>query len=299
MDSKCSKRANCQCNKCQPFCRPEINNISRIEICTITEDDEENKNYDTNKLSKFSDLPPTSQEQNLYDASGNIRIAQPLASSPTNKERNNLHEGTDDEDEENAHHRHSRRQSKGFARGREEAHRRQIQELEQEQRQLMETAAAIRNSTQLQLSILGERQQKEQEAAEAQLKESMATSVFQRALEYNRNEEEIRQQEEDEKERRRKIESGMIDLQTEITKEESQTLHEKHPPLPPSPFLAFASKQAPTAPPPAPPAPQAPQAEPVETSSDISGNVQLNVTDISGNNNETQQAENSSVSDSG
>ena len=278
------------------FCRPEINNISRIEICTITEDDEENKNYDGGRLTKFSDVPPTSQEQSLYDASGNIRIAQPVASSPTNKERNNLHEGTDDEDEENAHHRHSRRQSKGFARGREEAHRRQIQELEQEQRQLMETAAAIRTSTQLQLNILGERQKKEQAAAEAQLKESMATSVFQRALEYNRNEEEMRQREEEEKERRRKIDSGMIDLQTEITKEESQTLHEKHPPLPPSPFLAFASKQESAT---RVQAPQAPEAEPVETSSDISGNVQLNVTDISGNDTETVQVEDSSVSESG
>ena len=52
LDSKCTKRANCQCNKCQPFCRPEINNISRIEICTITEEDE-NKKVHKQKLKEF------------------------------------------------------------------------------------------------------------------------------------------------------------------------------------------------------------------------------------------------------
>ena len=44
-DEKCSKKINCRCNKCQPFCRPEINNIEPIEICTINEEDDAENNY--------------------------------------------------------------------------------------------------------------------------------------------------------------------------------------------------------------------------------------------------------------
>ena len=236
LDSKCSRRANCQCNKCQPFCRPEINNISRIEICTITEEDEKEHNYDKKRPSKMTD-----KAEAKYDASGNIIIAQPIATSPTSKPKDDKYNKNTDDDEDD-YHKKTRKIQKGFLQGREEAHRRQMAELEREQQQLIETAAALRTSTQFQLDVLGQRQQKERETAEARLQDDMATDVFRRAREYNKKQDETREEQERERERQRRIESGMIELQTELSPNESQDLQQKHPSLPPSPFLAFAAK---------------------------------------------------------
>ena len=264
-EQKCTNKSDCNCHRCSNFWRPEINDIRPVEICSRTIEDEKHEQLVRRK--KYIALGVIPPDEDTDDKTSKADIEMALAQRLAEMEGEKVSSHGDDPE------------------------LRQQQMAEQLTRQMEQSVETILQTHQ-----------------QEQYTSQIADDLFSRGRSSQFQEHQQRLDAEIQSKNKSHLD-GLMDMKTGLTPQTREEITKRHPSLPPSKFLELAKQQqkefqalsdagvlpsstetpvvqpVPSAPqtPSAPPAPPAPPAESSTPTPDGSGNIVLEMRDISNN----------------